>query len=96
MFPEYLSVSYDYALINCEVELILIWFKNCVLINKLTREASYGDNPVFYEIDNPEKATFKITDIKLKENDIQLLGLKKKLNGTNTDHKCLFNLKITT
>ena len=24
-------------LINCEVELILTWFKNCVLIDKLTR-----------------------------------------------------------
>ena len=30
----------DIPLINCEVELILTWFKNCVLIGKLTREAS--------------------------------------------------------
>ena len=29
-------------LINCEVELILTWFKNCVLIDKLTRDANYG------------------------------------------------------
>ena len=56
-------------------------FKNCVLIDKSTREASYGANPVVYQIDNPENATFKITDVKLfvpvvtlsKENDIQLL-----------------------
>ena len=77
-------------LINCEVELILTWFKNCVLIDKSTREANYGANPVVYEIDNPENATFKITDTKLyvpvvtlsKEDDIKLLeqlksGFKK-------------------
>ena len=44
-------------LINCEVESILTWFKNCVLIDKSTREANYGANPVAYEIDNPENAT---------------------------------------
>ena len=68
-------------LINCEVELILTWFKNDVLIDKSTRKANYGANPVVYEIDNPENATFKITDVKLfvpvvtlsKEKAIQLL-----------------------
>ena len=82
----------DIPLINCEVELILTWFKNCVLIDKSTREANYGADPNVYEIDNPENATFKITDIKLyvpvltlsKEDDIQLLeqlktGLKELL-----------------
>ena len=57
------------------------WFKNCVLIDKSTREANYGTDPNVYEIDNPENATFKIIDIKLyvpvvtvsKEYDIQLL-----------------------
>ena len=71
----------DIPLINCEVELILTWFESCVLIDISTREVNYGANPVVYEIDNPENATFKITDIKLfvpfvilsKENDIQLL-----------------------
>ena len=71
----------DILLINCEVELILTWFKNCVLIDKSTREANYGANPVVYEIDNPEDAIFEITDIKLfvpvvslsKENDIKIL-----------------------
>ena len=80
----------DIPLINCEVELILTSFRNCVLIDKSTREANYGANPVVYEIDNPEDATFEITDLKLfvpvvtlsKENDIQLLeqlkqGLKE-------------------
>ena len=67
--------------INCEVELILTWFKNCVLIDKLTRDANYGADPIVHKIDNPENATFKITDTKLyvpvvtlsKENDIKLL-----------------------
>ena len=31
--------SLNIPLINCEVELILTWFKNCVRIDKLTREA---------------------------------------------------------
>ena len=71
----------DIPLINCEVELILTSFKNCVLIDKSTREASYGANHVVYEIDNPENAIFEVTDIQLfvpvvslsKENDIKLL-----------------------
>ena len=68
-------------LINYEVELMLTWFKNCVLINKSTRDAGYRENPIVYEIDNPENTTFEITDIKLyipivtlsKENGIKLL-----------------------
>ena len=72
----------DIPLSNCEVELLLNWwFKNCVIIDKLTREADYDASPNVYEIDNPENATFKITDTKLfvpvvtlsKENDIKLL-----------------------
>ena len=70
----------DIPLINCEVELILTWFKNCILIDKSTREANYGANLVVYEIDNSENATLKITGLKLfvpvvtlsKENDIKL------------------------
>ena len=58
----------------------MTWFKNCVLIDKSTREADYGADPNVYETDNPENATFKIT-VKLfvpvvtlsKENDIKLL-----------------------
>ena len=77
-------------LINCEVELVLNWFKNCVLIDKLTREADYGANLNVYEIDNPKNAVFEITDTKLyvpvvtlsKKDDIKLLeqlksGFKK-------------------
>ena len=67
-------------LINCEVELILTWFKNCVLISKSTRDADY-DEHIDRKIDVPENAIFQITDTKLyvpvvslsKENDIKLL-----------------------
>ena len=40
--------SLNIPLLNCEVELIATWFKNCVLINKSTRDADYGTNPVVY------------------------------------------------
>ena len=52
-------------LINCEVELILTWFKSCALINKCTRDADYDADPTVYEIDNPENAICQITDTKL-------------------------------
>ena len=85
IFPlKYLSNfwrSLNIPFINCEVESILSWFKNCVLIDKLTSEADYESDPNAYEIDNPENAIFQITDTKLyapvvtlsKENDIKLL-----------------------
>ena len=57
--------SLNIPLINCEVELILTWYTNCVLIDKLTREANYGANSNVYEIDNPKNAVFEITDTKL-------------------------------
>ena len=73
--------SVTVPLINCEVELILSWFKNCALISKATREANYGADPVFRKIANPKNGIFEITDKKLyvpvatlsKENDIKLL-----------------------
>ena len=80
----------DMPLINCEVELILTCFKNCVLIDKITRNANYNVDPIVYEINNLEDAKFQITDTKLyvpvvtlsKENNIKLLeklksGFKK-------------------
>ena len=62
-------------LINCEVELILIWSKNCVLAD-MTLDAD-----VHPAIVAPSGATFKITDTKLyvpavtlsKEKDAKLL-----------------------
>ena len=50
--------SLNIPLINCEVELILTWYKNCVLIDKLTRDADYEANPRVFEINNPENAVF--------------------------------------
>ena len=38
--------SLNIPLINCEVELILTWFKNCVLIDKLTRDANYNADEI--------------------------------------------------
>ena len=82
--------SLNIPLINCEVELILTWFKNCVLIEKSTRDVNYNAVPRVSEINNPENATFRIKDTKLyvpvvtlsKENGIKFLeqlksGFKK-------------------
>ena len=69
----------------------MTWFKNCVLIDKLTREADYDDDPDVYKIDNPENAIFHITNTKLyvsvvtlsKENDTKLLEqLKSRFKRT--------------
>ena len=73
-------------MINCEVELILTWSKNCVLAD-MTRRNAQGDNPAIVA---PTGLEFKITDTKLyvpvvtlsKENDTKLLeqlkaGFKK-------------------
>ena len=83
-------INLNMPLINCEVELTLTWFKNCVLIDKLTRDANYNADPIVRKTDNPGNATFNITDTKLyvpvvilsKKNDIKLLeklksGFKK-------------------
>ena len=51
-------------LINCEVSLILTWYKKCVITSKATRKEVGGDNPVD-EINYPTGATFKINDTKL-------------------------------
>ena len=59
----------------------MTWSRNCVLIDKSTRDANYAANPHVYEIDNPKNAIFEITNTKLfvpvvtlsKENDIKLL-----------------------
>ena len=72
--------SLNIPLINREVELILAWFKNCVLISKSTRDAHY-DEPIDRKIDVPKNAIFQSTDTKLcvpvvtlsKENNIKLL-----------------------
>ena len=70
--------SLNIPLINCEVELILSWFKNCVLIGKLTRDADHNADPRVSEINNPENATFQITDTKLYVPVVTLSKKKKK------------------
>ena len=69
--------SLNIPLINCEVELILTWSKNCVLAD-MTVRAAQGDNPAIVA---PTGLEFKITDTKLyvpvvtlsKENYTKLL-----------------------
>ena len=69
--------SLNIPLINCEIELILTWSKNCVLAD-MTRRNAEGNNPA---IVRPAELEFKITDTKSyvpvvtlsKENDIKLL-----------------------
>ena len=76
--------SLNIPLINCEVELILTWSKNCVLADMTVNADA---NPAIVA---PSGATFKITDTKLyvpvvtlsKENDTKILeqlktGFKK-------------------
>ena len=77
--------------INCEIELILTWFKTFVLINKATREADYDANPVIYEIDNPEDAIFEITDTKLY---VPVVALSKE-NYTNRLEQLKLGFKRT-
>ena len=49
--------SLNIPLINCEVELILTWSKNCVLVDMTERDTE-GDDP---EIVAPTELEFKIT-----------------------------------
>ena len=57
--------SLNIPLINCEVELLLTWFKNFVLTDKLTRDADYDANIIVRKIDNPENSILQIADTKL-------------------------------
>ena len=52
-------------LINCEINLILIWTENFVLTSKATRDANSDADPAVAAIDNPINVTFKVADIKL-------------------------------
>ena len=69
--------SLNIPVINCEVELILTWSKNCVLVDMTVRDTE-DNNPNIVSLTGLE---FKITDTKLyvpvvslsNENDIKLL-----------------------
>ena len=54
-------------LINCEVNLILIWSENCVLTDITTQAAVpvQGNNPPRQAINAPTGASFKIKETKL-------------------------------
>ena len=64
-------------IINCEIELVLNWSKNCVLTDMTRRNAQENKSVIF----PPRGLEFQIKDIKLyvpvvtllKENDIKLL-----------------------
>ena len=66
-------------LINCEIELILTWSKNCALADMTVRAAGNNNDPP--AVVAPTGLEFQITDTKLyvpvvtlsKENDIKLL-----------------------
>ena len=79
----------DMPLINCEINLILTWSENCVLTSKAQRDkvigASSDKNPQFSEINNPENATFKMTDTKLYVPNVTL--------STKDDNNFLEQLK---
>ena len=73
-------------LINCEINLILTWSKNCVITSKVTRDADPDVNPAVAEINNPTSATFKTTDTKLY--------LPVATLSTEDDNKLLEQLKL--
>ena len=69
-------------LINCEITLILSWYKECVLVGRALRSAPNPQpNPPIAAIESPTSARFEITDCKLyvpvvtlsAENDNKLL-----------------------
>ena len=81
--------SLNIPLINCEVELILTWSKNCVLADMTVRDIGNNNNPP--AIVAPTGLEFQIKDTKLyisvvtlsKENDILVLEqLKSGFKGT--------------
>ena len=97
--------SLNIPLINCEVELILTWSKNCVLADMTTRDAE-GDNPAIVA---PTGLEFKITDTKLyvpvvtlsKENDAKLLqqlklGFKRNIKWNKYRSQMTIQSKVTT
>ena len=69
--------SLNIPLINCEIELILTWSKNCVLTD-MTRRNAQGNNPAIFA---PTELELKVKDTKLyvpvvtlsKESDIKPL-----------------------
>ena len=55
----------EMPLINCEITLILSWYKECVLVSRAFRNANAQANSPIAEVNPPTDAHFKITDCKL-------------------------------
>ena len=55
----------DIPLINCNINLFLTWYKNCVIRSKAARDAGPDADPAVAAVINPTTAIFKITDTKL-------------------------------
>ena len=55
------------SLINCEINLILTQYENCVLTSKATRNpaSAQGENPAVSKINNPTNAINEITEANL-------------------------------
>ena len=58
--------SLDIPLINCEITLILSWYKECVLVGRALRnEPNPQPNPPTAATESPTSAKFEIADCKL-------------------------------
>ena len=55
----------DILLNNCEINLVLTWSDNFVITSKATRNANCDADPEVAGVNNPTKAIFEITDMKL-------------------------------
>ena len=93
--------SLDIPLINCEITLILYWYKECILVGRAFRGPPAA---AANRINSPTDAKFEITDCKLyvpvvtlsTENDNKLLEQLKsgfRITIINTCHKCLIKQK---
>ena len=95
--------SLDIPLVNCEITLILSWYKECVLVGRAFRGPPAAAANC---INSPTSAKFEITDCKSyvpavtlsAENDNKLLeqlksGFRRSINGINTCHRCLIKIK---
>ena len=91
--------SLDIPLINCEITLILSWYKECVLVGKALRNAPNPQpNSTIAATESPTSAKFEITDCKLyvpvvtlsAESDNKLLEqLKSGFRRTIKWNKCM-------
>ena len=69
--------SLDIPLINCEITLILSWYKECVLVGRALRNAPDPQpNPPIAAIESPTSAKFEITDCKLYVPVVTLSAVK--------------------